>query len=366
MRVLYIADPRSVHTQRWVRWFAELHDVAVVATAGDRALADLELCTLAATGRLPGSRLARSVRAFRQAIARFRPDVVHAHFINEAGWLAAVGGQRPFVVTAWGSDVYRAPTESRLAGFLNPRAVRMADWVTCDSNDQANLLRDWGVDPARLAVINWGVAREEFHEGVDGGALRDRLDIPRGSTVILSPRQWLPNSNVPAIVEAHARLHPDTYLIAKRISRFEGPEASDVEASIARSAARDRVRIVDEVGPEELPSLYAASDVVVSLCRTDGTPVSLLEAMATGRPVVALDNPSVAEWLDPPGAELVPDCTPDVVAAAIARLIQPGARAGAAAHNLAVVRARADRHREMGKMDEIYEQLVNGGGRAQA
>lgn len=361
MRLCFIGDPRSIHTQRWVRWFAGEHEVTFVATADDAALAEYRVCTLPGPART-GLRLPRSVAALRRVLAAHRPDILHAHYINEPGWLAAASRWRGTVITAWGSDLYRAPAESRLARRLNPWAVRSADWVTCDSVDQTRVLRAWGVHPDRLSVIGWGVDREQFHPGVDARPLRARVGIPLDANVVLSPRQWLPNSNIEPIVEAHARLPSNAYLLLKRMPRFEGAAASRVEAVVDASPARDRIRVLEEIAAEELPSLYAAADVIISLCTTDGTPVSVLEGMALGRPVVALQNPSLAEWVGDPGGKLLPSLDPGELADALqGYLASPAARQEAAACNLDVIARRADRAREMGRMADIYERLAQTG-----
>jgi glycosyltransferase involved in cell wall biosynthesis len=360
LRLCYVGDPASVHTQRWVRWFAEDHDVSVIATAIDESLADLTATTLPQSAALPGLRLARSVRAVRRTLGDLRPDIVHAHFINEAGWFAAASGWRPFVLSAWGSDIYRAPHESRLAGRLNPWAARRADAVTCDSQDQAHALESWAVDASRIEVINWGVDRREFHPGVDGTAFRAELQIPVSAPVILSPRQWLANSNIEAIVEAHALMAEEAYLVLKRLPRFERDAAASVAETVAASPRADRIRVVAEITGEQLPGMYAAADVVVSLCTTDGTPVSLLEAMAIGRPVLALRNGSVAEWVSEPGGRLVDTLDRAVLAGALDGFVRDRGSHGAASHNVEIVAARADRATEMARVADLYARLQAG------
>lgn len=358
MRICFIADARSVHTQRWVRWFAREHEAGVIATGEPDGLAELCVATLPSESA-HGTRLLRSVRSVREALDRFEPDVVHAHFINEAGWLAAAARRRPFVITAWGSDVYRAPQESRLARHLNPRAVRRADHVTCDSADQARVLREWGVADEQLDVVGWGVDRVEFHPGVDGAALRARLGIGQDAKVILSPRQWLANSSIEAIVRAHELLDGSPHLILKRAPTVESDHGSVVQGAVAASSARDRIHVVGDLEAHELPGLCAAADVVVSLCITDGTPVSVLEAMAVGRPVVAYANPSLAEWVSEPGGTLVESVEPHSVAAALSRWLGAGDPdiGNAATHNVDVIASRADRSVELRRMDAIYRRL---------
>jgi L-malate glycosyltransferase len=358
VRICYVADARSVHTQRWVRWFARRHDVRLVRTSSCDALPEVSGLTLPQSSWWPGGRLAASVAALREDIRSFRPDLLHAHYINEAGWLGAASLSRPFVLTTWGSDVYVAPLQSRLAATLNPWAARRADHVTCDSVDQIARLRAWGVRADRLSMIGWGVDTDSFRPGLDRLKWRRRLGIPESALVILSPRQWLPNSSIEVVVQAHEILGGDLYLVLKRIPRFETGHAEDVERAVRTSRAADRIRVVSEIPEEELPGLYAAADCLVTLCASDGTPVSVLEGMAIGLPIVAFGIPSLVEWVCWPGGLTVASLAPEEIAAALDRFLSDvGARADAAGHNVAVIASRADRQREMERAEALYASL---------
>jgi glycosyltransferase involved in cell wall biosynthesis len=359
MKLCFIGDADTIHTQRWVEWFAADHEVTVITTDSDEGLPDYKVATLPGPSPLR-TRLFESVLEVRRVLRKYRPDILHGHFINESGWFSAASGHRPFVITAWGSDVYRAPAESRLARYLNPWSVRRADWVTCDSHDQASVIRSWGVEAERVSVIGWGVDRREFHPGVDGSAWRVKLDIPGDAKVILSPRQWYANSNIPSVVAGHELLPEDFYLLLKRTPGFEPDNGRTVYDAIEASSARDRIRVVERLDPSELPGLFAAADVAISLCTTDGTPASILEAMALGMPVVALENASLAEWVTDPGGRLVATLDPTLIAGALRSMVADGATvARAAEHNLAIVTERADRDAEFARMNDIYERLVH-------
>ena len=176
---------------------------------------------------------------------------------------------------------------------------------------------------------------------------------------MLSPRQWLPNSNIDTVVAAHELLGEDVYLVLKRQARFERVSIDAIDKAIAESRARERIRVVDEMPTDDLPQLYAAADCVVSLCTTDGTPVSLLEAMAVGRPVVALQNPSVMEWVSEPGGRVVPRLVTRDIADSIESVLSPRARTEAAKHNVELVARRADRAAEMVRMADLYAALLS-------
>lgn len=360
MRLCFVGDARSIHTRRWVRWFARDHEAHLIRTAPTELMPEIPGITLPLHGLVPGTRLLATLRAVRSYVSATAPDVLHGHFINEAGWFTALSGHPATVVSAWGSDIYRAPRESRLAALLNPWSVRRVDLVTCDSDDQAKVLRAWGARADRVQVVGWGVDLDAFSPGVDGGAFRDRLGIPREAGVLFSPRQWLPNSQIHVILDAFDHLPATTHLVLMRLPAFEGEYGRQISERVAALAGSGRVHVVADVGEDELPLVYAASDCIVSLCETDGTPLSVLEGMATGLPVVAFLNPSLSEWVAPEGGALVARADGQDVADAVLPFLDRAGRRWreAASFNRQVVSRRADRRKELGAMDAHYRRLA--------
>ncbi len=96
------------------------------------------------------------------------------------------------------------------------------------------------------------------------------------------------------------------------------------------------------VEPEQLPVLAASGDVVVTIADTDSSPSSLLEAMASGRPIVGGWCPSIDEWIRPgEGAEMVECRDVDAVAAALIKLLaDPDLRRAYGDRNAAAVAER--------------------------
>ena len=117
MRILYIADAQSVHTRRWAEAFRDLGAQVHVASFRPAQIAGVEVHLLP-TGGLGKAGYLLALPVLRRLAARVRPDVVHAQYVTSYGFLAAIAGLRPLVVTAWGSDVLVSPRESRLARAL--------------------------------------------------------------------------------------------------------------------------------------------------------------------------------------------------------------------------------------------------------
>lgn len=360
LRLCFVADPGSIHTVRWIRFFAERgHCVALASFQSPGS--DLRInihCPLSPRGPLRGTRILRNIFELRRFVHSFKPHVLHAHYINEAGWIGALSGFRPFVVTAWGSDVYVAPRVSAATRVLTEFAVRRADYVTADSYDQIEILRQMGASRHATEVVGWGVDFSEF-SGSSGKNWRAKHSIEDNQIVILSPRQWVANSNIPMILDAFARVHRqrgDTVLILKSRSNVAAHLREQVEAQSRRLGITGATLIVGDIPEMELPELYAASDITVSVCSSDGTPVSVLEAMASYSAVIAGDLPSLREWIrEGETGVLVPVNDSLALAVQLVRLAEDLAlrrRLAEAAYQL--VKKRADRRVYLERMERTY------------
>ncbi len=361
LRILYIADSTSIHTVRWIRFFAERgHKVALCSQSPlQHGLEVDRFSPLSTRGGLPGTRLLSNVREVRRAIRAFKPDVIHAHYINESGWLGALSGFRPFALTAWGSDIYLAPKQSKLAAKLSPWSVARADYVTADSFDQIEQLKKMGA--RHTEMIGWGVELDAYPRAI-GDQWRQQRDISDDQIMVLSPRQWIGNSNIDIIVQAWAKVRkacPDALLILKRM-KGEAPFNARIEAQIAALKLGASVRIVEEMPESDLPAMYAAADIAVSVCSSDGTPVSVLEAMAAATPVIAGELPSLSEWVkNQKTGFLVAPRDADALAARLVELIQNGelrAKLGARARQIAV--ERAGREENLAKIETALIELA--------
>ena len=314
---------------------------------------------LSTRASLPGTRIWKNVLEVKAAIRAFQPDILHAHFINEPGWLGALCGFHPFALTAWGSDIYLAPHQSKLAAILSPWSVARADYATADSFDQVERLKEMGAH--RTEMIAWGVDLDAYPRDL-GEKWRREHNISDNQVVVLSPRQWINNSNIDVIVAAWPRVRaqcPDALLILKRMKGNTEFNAR-IEAQVEALELGDSVKIIEEMPEADLPAMYAAADVAISICSSDGTPVSVLEAMAAQTPIVAGDLPSLREWVeDGKSGFLVAPRDADALAARLIELVQNrGLRAqlGMSAHQVAC--QRGGRESNLAKVEVTLSELA--------
>jgi glycosyltransferase involved in cell wall biosynthesis len=298
-------------------------------------------------------------RSLRRVVARLRPDVVHAHFLTEYGWHAWMSGFHPYAITVWGSDVTISLRRSRRTALYGRIALRSADLVTGDSAALVEGVIAAGARRDRTRLIQFGVDTRRFSPGPDPAALRERLGL-KGRRVLLSPRAITHLYRHGVAVEALAELPADVVLLMARYLVDE-TEMAALLARAAELSVTERVRFVDGIDHAEMPDFYRLADVMVSIPMSDATPVTLLEALSCGRPVVATDLSSVREWMGELDAEsLVAVDDAAATARAIERLLgmAPGERSELGRRGRAIIEERASQDVHMTAVEGIYRSLA--------
>jgi glycosyltransferase involved in cell wall biosynthesis len=367
LRLAFLGNPNSIHLRRWVSFFARRgHHVTLLVADGTAvepglppSIAIERFAGFKVRSAFPPASLLRARGAIRRAVKRIEPDVLDAHFLTINGWHAWMSGFHPYVTTLWGSDVFVAPKRSRVVARMARITLRSADMVFVDADDLRRGALALGAPPSRTETIQFGVDLQQFAPGPDPVALRARLGL-KGKRVVFSPRAITPLYRQGIVVEALAQLPPDVVVLMSR-SAAQADELEAIENKARTLGVSNRLVMVPEIAHSDMADFYRLGDVVVSVPASDSTSVSVLEALACGRPVVASDLPSIREWLwDLDSAALVPVDDPAATAAALIRALalSPKARADVGARGRSIVAERGDQDRSLGHVEAFYRGLA--------
>ena len=365
LSLAFIGNPGHILVQRWVTFFARRgHSVAVLEGFGNGASAELDerirVIRYDARGsvRFPFASAVHARRAVRGILRQLKPDVVHAHTVRPYGWQAGLAGYHPYVVSTWGSDVLLPPPGWR-ARFWQRRTLSGADLVTAVSPYMGAAAIRGGAVADRVVEVQFGVdTRRYVPADVPAASLR-RLGLDE-RPFVLSPRAVKPLYNHETILEAFARLGDGHQLVMT--SRNADPDHLErLLSAVTRDGVRDRVRIIEDAADDDMVVLYQAAAVVVSAPLSDSFPISLLEAMACGTPVVAGDLPPIRAVLEAAvPTSIVPTQDAEAMLAALRRTLEMSPeqrrRLGATLREL-VVRT-ADYESNMLRMEALYGELV--------
>jgi glycosyltransferase involved in cell wall biosynthesis len=278
-------------------------------------------------GSLNPLHLAASVRAARALYRRLGPDLIHHIALQPSivGSLAARGFEAPLINSIFGlGSVFSAHTLAmrtarlvvrRLLPNLFNRAQSVVLVVNPDHRDQ--LIR-FGVTADHIAVIpGSGVDIEKFTP----------LPEPPEPVTLGYAGRMLEDKGVRTLVEAQRRLLDAGHDIRLLLAGTPDPANPNTisERDLAAWSQRRGVRWLGQVG--DIRDVWRDVHIAVLMSRSEGLPLSLLEAAACGRPLIASDVPGCREIArDGINALLVPPDDPAALSAAIAELAGDAAR----------------------------------------
>lgn len=294
-RILLLADINSVHTQRWAiglakkgfsigifslngttnRWF-DSHEAIECVYMPDSATGSGSLFSkLSYLAQLP---------LLLMKIRSFKPDIVHAHYASSYGLLGALSGFRPFIISAWGTDVMRFPQKNGLCSEIIKFSLRRADMICATSHTLENSIQR--LVNKKVEVVPFGVDMKEFRPG-DRPEEKEEFRI--GCVKSLEKIY-----NISSLIIAFS------YLLQKYGSKNlkldivgDGSERQNLEELAERLQLADAVTFRGSIRHSEIPSTLNTFDVFVNLSEYESFGVSVVEAMACQTPVVV----STAEGL---------------------------------------------------------------------
>lgn len=365
LRLLYVANPSSVHVHRWTRFFVERgHSVSILDGFGSAPHPELDrdvrILRYNPRGRphVPFSGVVQARKGIREVVGQHVPDLIHAHTARRYAWHTLLAGFHPYVVSVWGSDVLlpQATLRSRL---LTRVALRNADLVTAVNSHTGRAAIQCGARSRRTVEIQHGVDTDVFRPGPVSEDTRRHLGIG-GEPFVFSPRALRPLYNHEVIVEAVARLPSKHRLVVTSVGAAEEYRAR-IEQLAASRLGLGRLVILSVSSEADLADIYRAADVVVSAALSDSFPLTVQEAMASGTPVVAGDLPPIRDVLGALAPEaLVAASDPIGMGAALNRAIELPAseRRELGARLRAYIGEHSSWREHMTRMERHYRRLV--------
>lgn len=351
-RILFFADASSVHTRRWVAAVVERGAQAVVVTRQPGEVPGATEVIALSPGQDKASwfmALPEVRRVSRALMKRFKPDLVHGHYVTSYGlWATACGLKVPKVLTAWGSDILVTPRESRLMRAVVGWSLRRADLITADSLDMVEEIATYHPSAPAHQIL-WGADTDKFCPG-----------SPAPDFEVISLRSWEPNYNIDLVIEAFARfvsLRPHSQ--ARLHLLGGGSLEAALQERVASLRLLQQVRFHGRVGDQAMVEAIQRARVSVSVPSSDATSVSVLESMACGLPIIASDLPANHQWVDSRGGWITPVRDVDAVTEALVSAHDhPNQAQAMGLHNRQRIELEASRRGQMDRMWQLYGQVL--------
>ncbi len=263
---------------------------------------------------------------------------------------------------SWGSDLLveaERNTEWKQATEL---ALRKADAFFCDCDTvrkKANSFRVFS--DSQVVQFPWGVKQGVFSP-VGPLPPSDRFKPRVGATTFIYTRSYDPLDGTDVLLDGFVRARSANPSL-RLLLLGNGSQAESLRRFVEAHDLHDAVSLVGPQPAEELPMWFRAADAYISCAKSDGTSISVLEAMATGLPVIVTDIPSNREWVaERENGYLAPSGSPEGVAGKMLLVanLTPSERKTISERNRRKVAERADWDKNVPRLLEMYERLAGG------
>jgi glycosyltransferase involved in cell wall biosynthesis len=267
----------------------------------------------------------RAYAATLALIRREKPDLVHAH-MPISGLLARSAARQagvPRIAYTCHGFLFNQPGpwwRRRLALTLERAAGRITDTYLTVSAEEAGDARRLGIHPAPVAVLNGRDPALFQPDAAARAALRAELGVPEGACVIIGVSRLVRHKGWAELLQAVAAApaHCVLWVVGERLASDHG---EDLEPQFQRAAAVLGPRLVRLGYRSDVAQLLAAADVFCLPSHFEGLPMSIIEAMLAGLPVIATDIRGPREQVvDGRTGLLVPPASVAPLAAALTRL----------------------------------------------
>ena len=265
MRICYIANANSIHTQKWINYFIDKgHNILWLPP--DKIKNRLKLIYLA---------------------HKFKSDILHAHYVGWNGLTAVLANIHPFFMTIYGSDIL-----INQKNFFKRQVLKFilskADLITTDAEHMRSHMQELGVSKSKIKDINFGIDIELFKPE----------PMAHINPTVISLRNLEPIYDIATLIKAIPFVL-DKIPGARFIICGTGNEFSYLVCLLMSLGITNQVVFNNNVPNNLIPKLLNRSDVYVSTSLSDaGIAASTAEAMACGLVCLATDIDSNREWFD--------------------------------------------------------------------
>lgn len=303
MKICYLADINSAHTHKWLNYFKNKgYDIHVISL-GNGEYEGVNVHCLDVTDNVMKKasdknklQYIKKIKRVKELVNEIKPDILHAHYATSYGLLGALANYHPYIISAWGSDVYDFPIKSPVHKMMLKYNLKKADYIFSTSNvmkeeTQKYTNKNIEVTPFGVDINRFAPRRTEKDEVVIGTikTLEEKYGI-----------QYL--------VKAFAQLkdrNPDMNL--KLRIGGKGSQEDYLKGLCRDLKIYNDVTFLGFVNPDDVVKEFQNFDIAVfpSTLDSESFGVAAVEAESCGTPIVVSEVGGLMESTKPGITSLV-------------------------------------------------------------
>jgi glycosyltransferase involved in cell wall biosynthesis len=239
--------------------------------------------------------VAAQAAAVAREVASGRYDIVHCHWLITSGVMGVLAARirrLPVVATAHGSDVF---TDNRLFRALDRWVLGRCCACTVNSRRSGGLVSRLNPE-VRIETVPMGVDPERHGKHLASAEVRRSMG--NGSPQIVFVGRFSVNKGIRDLVRAMPAIVGELPEARLALVGF-GPDEAQIRSTIESTGMTDRVVVVGRVPNDEVPTYMASADLLVlPSVKIEGLGVVLLEALASGTPIVGSDVGGIPDIIE--------------------------------------------------------------------
>lgn len=299
MKVLYFSQGYTPHDDRFLKALEKTeHDVhflrleRVPSIEPPLGIHEVRLLNVAPPKL---NKAQAQVENFKYLVEVLKPDVVHAGPVHGPAYIAARAAYAPLVTMSWGSDLLYEAAHSAETWMKCKFTLSRSTVLVGDCQAVADKAVGMGFAREQIYLFPWGVDLQHFNPSGDA-PLKEKLGW-QDNFVFLSNRAFEKLYGVDIVLRAFIeaeKLHPEIRLLIFGKGTLE----SRLKEMVVETGISEKVYFGTYAAREDLPGIYRSADVYLSASHSDGSSVSLMEALACGRPALVSDIAGNCEWVN--------------------------------------------------------------------
>ncbi len=233
---------------------------------------------------------------FKRLLRSIKPDIIHSGNLFNESFLAALSQFHPVLVMPFGSDILIYPQKYKIFKSINKFIFLKVDWVTCDAEFvKKRIIADYKFDRDKITVFPWGIELDLFNSNIISNDIRKKLGW-EDNIVLIMNRHFEPVYDHDTLINSF-RLSIKNNHNLRLLLVGDGSGRNRIEKLIIEYELKNYINMTGKVSRKKMVELLNASDIYISTSKSDGTSVSLLEAMACKKPVIVSNIPVNREWI---------------------------------------------------------------------
>jgi glycosyltransferase involved in cell wall biosynthesis len=225
-------------------------------------------------------------RRLKRHVKELNPDIIHIHQINRLAYFAARAGYQlhvPILSTSWGSDVLLMPKKNFIFRLITKKTLERSACVTANSHEMIRAMQEIHRHETKYKWQQYGIA--------------EIPELSKKENLIFSNRLHEKLYNIQDIISYFLEFHekqPNWRLIIGG----SGSETERLMQQAQVSNASDAIEFTGWLNPEENAHWYSRAKIYISIPKSDGTAISMLEGLAHGCLPILPNLPVSHEWIE--------------------------------------------------------------------